>query len=223
MKAIIFDLNYEIKEKKMGSNEIITNYYITHISYIIYDFDNLKILLTQCYDIDLYHRAQRILNKRDGNVIISNNKIRHIIAIINYYLKLCDVFISYDIELVKKILNEESNRNSITCEIETSQISMYCVLEIYKKIFNNHFLDLKNNTSYNGYLNEGNYYSIYNNKTHTKLYVIYLELFKLSYLYNITHCFLNCLLIMRIYYKFVTSHDIEYFDMNIKRLRIMNS
>ena len=70
MKEIIFHLNYEIKEKKMGSNEIITNYYITHISYIIYDFDNLKILLTQCYDIDLYHRAQRILNKRDGNVII---------------------------------------------------------------------------------------------------------------------------------------------------------
>ena len=84
----------------MGSNEI-QQIIILH-TYIIYDFDNLKILLTQCYDIDLYHRAQRILNKRDGNVIISNNKIRHIIAIINYYLKLCDVFISYDIELLKK-------------------------------------------------------------------------------------------------------------------------
>ena len=198
MKAIIINIETLLLKD---------NYYISHISYLVYDFTNLKLLIIHNHDIEIYHKAHKLYNNNNNtsnqNYILSNNKIKRIIAIINYYIKLVDIIIAYDYNFLKKVFIEECNRNKIFCEIES--YNHYCVLEVYNKIF--YKFDLSKNTK------------IQNNK----LYIIYQELFQLSYLFNITHTLLNCLLIIRIYYKFVIGNDLEIYDYNIKRLRIYNS
>lgn len=201
MKALIINLETTLP--------IHGNYYIMHISYILYDFNNYKILITQTCDIDLYHRAHNVFYDNSTNnekYVIKNNKITKIITIINYYIRMSDIIIGYDYNFIKKVLVQEAQRNNIQCELELNKIDTYCILQINNKIFYKN--DPFNNTS---------------SKQNELLYIIYLKLFSLSYLYSITHTLLNCLLIIRIYYKFISGKDLEKYDYHIKRLRIYNS
>lgn len=201
MKALVINI-----ETTLSLNN---NYYILHISYIFYDLSSLKKLIIQTYDIDLYHKAHKIYfnNTNEEKYVLTNNKIRRIIVIINYYINIADIIICYDYAFLKKVLLQEASRNNIKCELTSKNKNQYCILEVYNKIFYKTIL-----------LGE----TI--NKQNDKLYIIYQELFKLSYLYrNNTNTLLNCLLILRIYYKFVMGKDLEKYDLSIKSLRIYNS
>ena len=113
-----------------------------------------------------------------------------------------NIIISNDYELTTQILINESNKNNVICEINNKNIDKYCLLKIYNKIF---------------------YKNIENDKDGEIMYEMYERLFNLNYLFKRMHTLLNCLLIIRIYYKYVTSKDIEKYDYSIKRLRICNS
>lgn len=201
MKALIINL-----ETTLSVND---NYYIMHISYIMYDLNQLKILFTQSCDIDLYHRAHKVFynyNLDKENYLIKNNKITKIITIMNYYIRMSDIIIAYDYDFIKKILIQEANRNNIQCELETNKIDIYCILEKYNKIFYKNVLSGQTT-----------------NKQNEIIYTIYQELFTISYLFKVTHTLLNCILILRIYYKFIYGKDIEHRHFEMKRLRIYNS
>lgn len=196
MKGLIIDLDVALS--------VNNSCYIINISYIFYDFSKCKLLLLQTHDINLYHEAHRVFYN-NGNTeekyLIKNNKITKIITIINYYIRLSDIVIVHDLNFVKRVLTKEAERNNIKLELFNKET--YCILEIHNKIFQS-------------------YDNIYNTRLEM-LYKIYIKLFSLSYLYNNTSTILNCILIIRIYYKFKSGKDIEKFDNNIKRLRIYNS
>ena len=184
--------------------------YLLHISYILYDFTKCKILLTQTYDIELYHNAHKYFynnsndNSNNNSYLIENNIIRKIIPIINYYIRLSNIIIAYDYEHVKDILVQEAHRNNIQCDLELNEKKTYCILTTYYKI--NFSLQ-----------------SIEENENYQLLYNIYECLFNINYSYCSTRTLLNCILIIRIYYKFIVGDDIEKYDFQLLRLRLLNS
>ena len=245
MKGFIINIeigNHEIGNHEIGNHEIGNyenhNYYIKQIGYLLYDFETCKVLIIQSFDINLYYKAHEIFhnnieNKYQNNryennryennryennryennryennryknneELMINNKLKRVISIINYYILMSNIIISNDYELTRQILINESNKNNIICEINNKNIDKYCLLKIYNKIF---------------------YKNIENDKDGEIMYEMYERLFKLNYLFKRMHTLLNCLLIIRIYYKYVTSKDIEKYDYSIKRLRICNS
>ena len=208
-----FIINIEIGNHEIGNYEN-HNYYIKQIGYLLYDFETCKVLIIQSFDINLYYKAHEIFhnniennryenNRYENNEeLMINNKLKRVISIINYYILMSNIIISNDYELIRQILINESNKNNVICEINNKNIDKYCLLKIYNKIF---------------------YQNIENDKDGEIMYEMYERLFKLNYLFKRMHTLLNCLLIIRIYYKYVTSKDIEKYDFSIKRLRICNS
>ena len=173
--------------------------HILHISYIFYNFGQYKTLLTQSFDINLYHRAHEIFNG-NHNYVVQNNQLNRILAILFYYIRLADVIVALNYEFLLKVLQEEAIRTNISMDINTTS---YCISSVYKKIFRmpDDRLD----------------------DTDQLLYIIYQELFAISYMYCSQSTLLNCILMLRIYYKFTDGNDIEKIDLNVKHMRIHNS
>ena len=175
------------------------NNHILHISYLFYDFGQYKTLLSQSFDVNLYHRAHELFNGNQ-NYVIQNNQMSRILAILFYYIRLADLIVALDYEFLLKVLKDEAIITNTSMDINTKS---YCISSIYKKIFR-----------------------MPDDRPDDKdqlLYIIYQELFAISYMYCSQSTLLNCILMLRIYYKFTDGNDIEKKDFNIKHMRIQNS
>ena len=168
--------------------------YIINISYIFYDFSKCKLLLLQTHDTNLYHEAHRVFYNN------GNTEEKYLIK--NNKITKIITIINYYIRMSDIVIVHDLNfvKRVLSKEAERNNIKFelfnketYCILEIHNKIFQS-------------------YDNIYN----TRLEMLYK-------IYNNTSTILNCILIIRIFYKFKSGKDIENFDNNIKRLRIYNS
>ena len=199
MNILIINIDTELS--------INNEYYLTHISYLIYNLTSLKLVLIKTHDINLYHNAHKVLfNKRVhlDNYKIGKSKIINIIAILKYYLEYTELIICYDYNYIKKVINQECIRNKIE-PILTDDISSYCLMNASNKIF-------KWNIVSEEVISEQS----------ENIYLIYEKLFITSYRFKSNKTLFNCILILRCYYKFVTGKDLEKYDINMLSLRIMN-
>ncbi len=172
---------------------------ILRISYIFYNFSQYKILLTQSFDVNLYHRARKLFNGNQ-NHIVKNNQMNRILVILLYYINLADIIVALNYESLLNILHHEAELNHVNMEINTQH---YCISSVYKKIFRMPYDKI--------------------NDKDQLLYIIYQELFVISYMYCSRSTLLNCILMLRIYYKFTDGKDIDKIDLNVKYMRIHNS